>query len=75
MIDTPGQVVLDHLADPPGTACGRSQGAPGQPVAVVVEGGPGFEADLATVRFVKERPRHETADPDARRIPARASHD
>jgi len=55
MIDAPRQAVLNDLARPPGTAHQRSQGDPGQPVAVVWEGGPGFEADLATVRFVKER--------------------
>lgn len=55
MIDAPRQAVFDHLAGPQGRVHRRSRGAPGEPVAAVVEGGNPFSADLATVQFVKER--------------------
>jgi len=55
-VDTARQVVLDDLARPPGRIRRRlSRGGSGEPVVEVTEGGHAFQADLATVRFVKER--------------------
>lgn len=55
VIDAPRQAVLDGLARAPGVVRSCAPATSCTPVAVAITGGGPFEADLATVRFVKER--------------------
>ena len=54
MIDAPRQLILDDLARPSAAAHSPPTGAAVEPTAAIGGGYP-FEADLETVRFVKER--------------------
>lgn len=51
----PRQAILDQLARPAGRFEPGRHSVPGRPQAGVVRGGNPFQADLSTVRFVKQR--------------------